>query len=81
MTVDEIKNKAYGMAKNEEYEEQKDMLENFLCIQLYAIYRMLISGLLTEQRARVMTGRAVRDYKVFSLYRKMYMKNDFGQTE
>lgn len=78
MTVDEIKNKAYGMAKNEEYEEQKDMLENFLCIQLYAIYRMLISGLLPEQRARVMTGRAVRDYKVFSLYRKMYMKNDLG---
>lgn len=81
MTIDEIKNKAYRMAKNEEYEEQKDLMENFLCIQLYAVYRMLLSGLMPEKKARAMAGKAISDYKLFSLYRKMYMKNTFSMTE
>lgn len=74
MTVDEMKNKAYQMAKDEDYIEQEDSIENFLCVQMYAVYRLFNSGLMPEQKARVMILRAVRDYKVLKLHREMYLK-------
>ncbi len=74
MSIEEMKNKAYKMAKDEEYTEAEDLAENYLLGLLYAAYRLFLSGLLPEAKARAMILKAIRDYKVFKLHEEMYLE-------
>lgn len=76
MSIDEIKNKAYKMAKDEEYEEAEDLTENYLLSLLYSAYRLFLSGLIPEEKARAMVLKAIRDYKVFKLHEEMYLEKE-----
>ena len=73
MTVDEIKKEAYNAAVNGENTEPQDIVDRFLWIQAYAVYKLYDNLAITKADAKIMMARAVIDYNSMRLHKDMYM--------